>query len=270
MALSFPINPSEGQRYTADNGKIYEWTGYRWQAVINVDYASTGYVHSAQVIEVVNYNQALSTGDLTGYAAVGDVTVERVSPRWRGYEGQYWSSTSRTNNAGIFASSPATATDTSPYDYGTYNKGPRSSRGGLLDGWGGVSGGIFKINKPANGSNSWSNGLRIYSKPTLTHMKANSYRFRAYIWVDYGSLDFGMSYLDDNSTSAFSVPSHGEWHYVEKTIGGSDIMTPQKLINIKSYDGTARQIFMAFPTVEAVFGYGLDDDNKAQFVSITG
>lgn len=269
MTLTFPSNPTNGQQFVAENGKLYVWDGKRWVATETVDYASTNYVHSAQVIEVVNYNQSLTTGDLTGYGALGDVTVARVSPRWRGYEGQYWSAATRSANAGIFASSLETATDVNPYDYGTYNKGPRSSRGGLLDGWGGVNGGIFKINKPANGSDSWANGVYIYAKPSLTHMKANSYRFRAYMWVDYGSLNFGMSYLDDNQ-SAFTVPSLKQWHYIEVTIGGSDIMDPRKLLNIKSNGGEARQIFMAFPTVEAVFGHGRTNQDNAQFVSITG
>lgn len=224
--------------------------------------------HDILTTEVVNYNQAL-TSDLSGFGATGDVTIERVSARWRGYEGQYWSAATISSNASIFASSPQTATDANPYNYGTHNKGPRSGRGGLLDGWGGASGAIMKINKPAGGSDAWNNGVYIYNRPSVTHMKAKYYRFRAFMYVDTGSLTFSMAYLDDQSY--WSLPTAQEWHYVDVILSGSNIMAPRKLMNIRQHGSTeARQIFMAFPTLEAVYGPGDSSSNAAQFISITG
>ena len=53
----------------------------------------------------------------------------------------------RIANFNSFANSRANATNSSPFNYGTYNKGPISNRGGLAGGWGATSGKILKLKK---------------------------------------------------------------------------------------------------------------------------
>ena len=96
-------------------------------------------------LEVLNYNQDFSNGT-TGVTAGGDCSISVVDALYKGFEGNYWSSNQRAN-FNNFANSRANATNSSPFDYGTYNKGPISGRGGLSGGWGTMSGKILKIEK---------------------------------------------------------------------------------------------------------------------------
>lgn len=49
--ITFPINPTTGQVYVADNTVTYEWTGDRWSA-----YASINNGHSFPVVDGLHAN----------------------------------------------------------------------------------------------------------------------------------------------------------------------------------------------------------------------
>ena len=111
----------------------------------------------------INYNQGGHDGT-AGFGSDGDCTITAESPGNKGYEAPYWSanqwsSYSNTQNSRVNATGNAYM-----YFGSQYNKGPISSRGGLLDGWGAVPGGkIFKIAKTGN-STSWTSGIMMYAR----------------------------------------------------------------------------------------------------------
>ena len=89
-------------------------------------------------------------GHPTGFEFTG-CTLEAVHPHTKGFEGCY------TEIApGNVAPTPDSATEANPYWYGRYKLGPRMVRGGLSDGWGGISDGkILKITSAASASSKF-------------------------------------------------------------------------------------------------------------------
>ena len=202
----------------------------------------------------INYNQGGHDGT-AGFGSDGDCTITEESPGNKGYEAPYWSanqwsSYSNTQNSRVNATGNAYM-----YFGSQYNKGPISSRGGLLDGWGAVGGGkIFKIAKTGSTSN-WTSGIMMYARNEVKCVKHSIMRFRAYMWISSGfgssSTTLRMGIMD--SLASFSLPGLDNWYYVDHTFGTSDVMSPDIRLNLgNDSGGGTREVWMAFPTTYAM------------------
>jgi hypothetical protein len=215
----------------------------------------------------LNNNQA-GNGGTTGFGNGGDCSMSAQSPYYKGYEGHYWPNSTRST--ATFSSTLSGATPSTPYDYGQYNKCPRSVRGGLGDGWANQAGNIFKIVKTGT-STTWSNGIYIFSHPRFTHFKHAMTRFRAYIFIETGPTELQIGIMDAQST--FSVGAFREWKYIDHILGTSDVMEPNFLLSLgPTSQGQTREVWMAFPTIEAIARSNMDDDegtgHAAQFIGV--
>lgn len=215
-----------------------------------------------EAIEVLNYNQDFSNGT-TGYGSGGDVSISVVDALYKGFEGNYWSSGQRSN-FNNFANSRANATNSSPMDYGTYQKGPISGRGGLAGGWGTTSGKILKIEKTGT-TNNYTSRINIDVRPNLRVHKSAYTGFRGYVWISsgYGSdrRDITLGYLD--SLPGFTVPTLDEWYYIDYVGQHSDINNANTHMCFQA--SGSRQIFLAYPTIYAVRATSVSDHNKSPF-----
>lgn len=215
----------------------------------------------------LNNNQA-GNGGTTGFGNGGDCSMSAQSPYYKGYEGHYWPNSTRST--ATFSSTLSGATPSTPYDYGQYNKGPRSVRGGLGDGWANQAGNIFKIVKTGT-STTWSNGVYLFAHPRFTHFKHAMTRFRAYIFIETGPTELQIGIMDAQST--FSVGAFREWRYIDHILGTSDVMEPNFLLSLgPTSQGQTREVWMAFPTIEAIARSNMDDDegtgHAAQFIGV--
>jgi hypothetical protein len=204
----------------------------------------------AAIATPINRNIGL-WGGLDGYGGTGVVSVTRVSPATKGFEGHYWSPTTRSNFAAStgFAATQETATSTNPYDYGSYNKGPRNSRGGLLDGWGGSGGGgLLRLYKASSGD-SYANALYIAGSHSYAHGRT---RIRGYFWVQTGSLTLHLRHLDDGG--AFSIPSLKTWHYIDTTVSGSDITSGNFYMSLTGVE--EREVYIGHLSLEPCHSSG--------------
>ena len=202
----------------------------------------------------INYNQGGHDGT-AGFGNDGDCTITAESPGNKGFEGPYWSANQWANYSNT-QNSRVNATGNAYMYFGNqYNKGPISSRGGLLDGWGAVGGGkIFKISKTGNNS-SWTSGIMIYARDEVRCVKHSVMRFRAYMWISSGfgssSTTLRMGIMD--SLASFTLPGLDNWYYVDHTFGTSDVMSPDIRLNLGSDSGgNTREVWMAFPTTYAM------------------
>lgn len=202
----------------------------------------------------INYNQGGHDGT-AGFGNDGDCTITAESPGNKGYEAPYWSSNqwANYNNA---QNSRTNATGNAYMYFGSqYNKGPISSRGGLLDGWGAVGGGkIFKIAKTGSTSN-WTSGIMMYARNEVKCVKHSIMRFRAYMWISsgFGSSSTTLRIGIMDSLSSFSLAGLDNWYYVDHTFGTSDVMSPDIRLNLGSDSGgNTREVWMAFPTTYAM------------------
>ena len=215
-----------------------------------------------ETLEVLNYNQDFSNGT-TGYTTSGDISISTVDALYKGFEGNYWSA-NQIANFNNFANSRANATNSSPFNYGTYNKGPISNRGGLAGGWGTTSGKILKIEKTGT-TNNYTSRIGINVRPNLRIHKSQYTGFRGYVWISsgYGSdrRDITLGYLD--SLPGFTVPTLDEWHYIDYVGGHSDINNANTHMCFQA-SGT-RQIFLAYPTIYAIRATSVSDHNKSPF-----
>ena len=215
-----------------------------------------------ETLEVLNYNQDFSNGT-TGYTTSGDISISAVDALYKGFEGNYWSA-NQIANFNSFANSRANATNSSPFNYGTYNKGPISNRGGLAGGWGTTAGKILKIEKTGT-TNNYSSRIGIDVRPNLRVHKSAFRGFRGYVWISsgYGSdrRDITLGYLD--SLPGFTVPTLDEWHYIDYVGGHSDINNANTHMCFQA-SGT-RQIFLAYPTIYAIRATSVSDHNKSPF-----
>ena len=202
-----------------------------------------------ETLEVLNYNQDFSNST-TGYSVSGDISISVVDALYKGFEGNYWSA-NQIANFNNFANSRANATNSSPFNYGTYNKGPISNRGGLAGGWGAVTGNILKIEKTGT-TNNYTSRIGIDVRPNLRVHKSAYTGFRGYVWISsgYGSASrtITLGYLD--SLPGFSVPTLDEWYYVDYVGQHSDINSGNTHMGFGA-SGT-RQIFLAYPTIYSI------------------
>ena len=214
----------------------------------------------------INYNQGGHDGT-AGFGSDGDCTITAESPGNKGFEAPYWSA-NQWNSYSNTQNSRVNATGNAYMYFGNqYNKGPISNRGGLLDGWGAVSGGkIFKIAKTGN-STSWTSGIMIYARNEVKYVKHSVMRFRAYMWISsgFGSSSKTLRVGIMDSLSSFSVPSLDDWYYVDHVFGTSDVLSPDIRLNVGSDSGgNTREVWMAHPCTYAMtLSSGWNDENKA-------
>ena len=214
----------------------------------------------------INYNQGGHDGT-AGFGNDGDCTITAESPGNKGFESPYWSA-NQWNSYSNTQNSRVNATGNAYMYFGNqYNKGPISNRGGLLDGWGAVSGGkIFKIAKTGN-SNSWTSGIMMYARNEVKYVKHHIMRFRAYIWISsgFGSSSKTLRVGIMDSLSSFTVPSLDDWYYVDHIFGTSDVLSPDIRLNLGSDSGGGtREVWMAHPCTYAVTLSSINnDENKA-------
>lgn len=169
-----------------------------------------------------------TNGALGGLSTGGSVSISAVHTYQYGFESPY---SPNQESANAYAATLADATQSTPYWYGRYNMGPRFRRGGLNGGWGGTSGGnLVRLQKP-QGSPS-----RYYDAMYLNlpfRMKHNQYRARFWIWSDAGTrMRFGYS----DSAGSVTIPSTGEWHYIDTRITMSQITTGGLAISFNYID----------------------------------
>ena len=213
-------------------------------------------------LEVLNYNQDFSNGT-TGVSVSGDCSISVVSALYKGFEGNYWSS-NQIANFNSFANSRANATNSSPFNYGTYNKGPISNRGGLAGGWGTMTGSILKIEKTGT-TNNYTSRIGFDVRPNLRAHKSQYTGFRGYVWISSGygsdSRTITLGYLD--SLPGFTVPTLDEWYYVDWVGQHSDINTGNRHMGFGA--SGSRQIFLAYPTIYSIRAVSVSDHNKSPF-----
>ncbi len=198
----------------------------------------------------LNYNaflQDLGQGPLEHWGTRGSVVIEAVHPYTKGFEGPYVSYEPENRAATLDE-----ATQDKPYWWGRYNKGPRARRGGLAGGWGGISNGnILKIYKPAGEYHSYANSC-MFSMIEL--YKRTRSRFRAYIYVAKGPLNFDFGLTDDGGQ--INIPSTNEWHFIDVIVGQSEVISSYMNINIDHSEEC--EIYIAMLNIFAVEGAGND------------
>ncbi|TMN89463.1 hypothetical protein CWB72_10525 [Pseudoalteromonas phenolica] len=168
----------------------------------------------------LNKNAFLIAGEngnpLDGYGSVGSVNIYAVHPFTKGFEGPYLDSPPANT-----AESLESATDSTPFYFGRYYKGPRASRGGLYDGWNGLGtvnhGHLLKVHKPAGEQHHYNNRLLI----PIQHFKRTKARLRGYVYVSKGPLSFRAGVTDSNIQ--IDVPNRGEWYFIDEIITNSEI-----------------------------------------------
>ena len=194
-------------------------------------------------------NNAFLIGGAAGYGATGNVSVSAVHPYTRGFEGPY-----TADRGSATAASEESSTQTTPYYYGRYNKGPRASRGGIAGGWQGVSNGhVLRLSKPAGGQHNYANAC-VFS--LNKHIKLSQFIFRAYVWVQSGPLYFGVGPYDSGGNN-ITIPSHKEWHPINQLCVCSEV-TSKNNWRIRLTSPDAQEIYIAMMNIFAVEDIGND------------
>ncbi|OQS37609.1 hypothetical protein B0T45_13880 [Chromobacterium haemolyticum] len=112
-----------------------------------------------------------------GYSYSG-CAIQVAHPFTKGFEGPYIATAPIDS-----VSDSNQATEQNPYWYGVYNKGPRLARGGLADGWGGISGKILKITAKPDVTKDW---CTVWF-PAAHAAFSNMVRFKGWIKLAKGS-----------------------------------------------------------------------------------
>ena len=176
-----------------------------------------------------------ANGALGGLSAGGSVTISAVHTYQYGFESPYSPDQASAN---AYAATLADATQSTPYWYGRYNMGPRFRRGGLNGGWGGIGGGrLLRIQKPVGAPSRYYDACYM-NLPF--NMKHNQYRARFWVWSDAGTR-FRMGYSD--SAGTVTIPSTGEWHYVDTRITMSQIVSGGLAISFNYVDEAVDMYF---------------------------
>lgn len=190
------------------------------------------YLSDLEIEEPLNQNGFL-IGGLTlgpiGYSGTGNCVVSAVSTYTKGFQGSYLEN--RPTDA---ATTQDAATVTNTFYYGAWNTGPRTIWGGLHGGnhtpinsyrpsgssttndW--VStpskeGCLLKLHKPSGGQNHRNNACLVTMK---YYCNTREIRFRAYVWVDSGPLNFKFGPL--NGSTTISVPNLKVWTPVDVVV----------------------------------------------------
>lgn len=182
---------------------------------------------------------------LQGWGVTGGISIETVHPFEKGFEGPY-TEVQETKNA--FAPDISSATESTPYFFGRYNKGPRAKRGGLADGWMAMSNGkLLKVTKQAGKAHRYSNSI-ILTMPQ--NVKSTHIHMRGFIYTEYDTQIY-VGRLD--SGARLEVPK-GEWMYIDHRFNTSEVFN--NLIYINFISSNYSEVYFALPSfyVEANSG----------------
>ncbi|MBT2869769.1 hypothetical protein JQK19_21280 [Chromobacterium violaceum] len=153
------------------------------------------------LIQNSHMTQLNENGVPIGFSVLGNgAAIKAVHPFTKGYEGPYIDQRPATAS-----NSPADASETAPYWYGVHYMGPRSGRGGLADGWGGMTNGrIMKITAPnvprAVGFRSVYLGAKF---PVSTEVVY----FSAWFYIVKGSIGLGVDAGYSGTVDSFNPGS---------------------------------------------------------------
>lgn len=160
-----------------------------------------------------------------GYSYSG-VQIEAVHPYTQAFEGPY------------IAERPATAVDdpnlatlANPFWYGVYWKGPRLGRGGLGDGWAGISNGhILKITATPDEGKGWTTVWMPMARAAATERVG----FRGFLKIVQGSAaGFGTDsgYMGYGGTGHVVTKQQTDaapqgWMFLDFVVGTSQVTQP--------------------------------------------
>ena len=197
-----------------------------------------------------SYMDLIEGGRPIGFNYNGAMSVQAVHPYTQGFEGPYLAAAP----AGA-AASPDDATETSPYWYGVFNKGPRATRGGLADGWGSLPGG--KILRIA-GNNTGASTLIQFpmEKSALT----GKVRLRAWIKIVSGDLvgfgyDAGQgnaAWGNFNVTKATADTGPQGWYYIDNIVPISRVTSIAGNSFCMGIKGSNFEVYLALPHLSVV------------------
>ena len=169
---------------------------------------------------MIELEEALPLG--FGYSGV---QIEAVHPYTHAFEGPYVE-----NKPSTAVDDITLATQSTPYWFGRYNKGPRISRGGLADGWNGIgTGHILKITASPSDTRSWTT---VYF-PMARLASTNQIGFRGYLKIVQGtSAGFGTDSGYQGSPRGYTVTKNQTdaapqgWLKLAFTRGTSQVTRP--------------------------------------------
>ncbi|MEO2217421.1 hypothetical protein ABGV49_10175 [Chromobacterium vaccinii] len=174
--------------------------------------------------------QLNENGVPVGFSVLGNgAAIKAVHPFTKGYEGPYIDQRPATAS-----NTPADASEAAPYWYGMHNMGPRSGRGGLADGWGGMTNGrIMKITAPnlprAQGFRSVYFGAKFPVSTSVVYFSAWFYIVRGSIGLgnDAGYTGPDMTFYPGNVLLEKKVTdaSPDGWYRYSGLVGISSVTT---------------------------------------------
>ena len=201
----------------------------------------------------------IENGKPKGYSYIG-IEIEAVHPFTKGFEGPY--TAEKPLNA---VDNPEYATKSNPYWYGVYNKGPRISRGGLADGWGGISNGhILKITAPdiRDKSDDETPSWRTlwFSQRKLAHTQHIG--FRCWVKIVKGSgiamgVDAGLNHgrvLPNFISKEITEQAPQGWYLIDKIIRTSDVVNPLGSNFALGFPRDEIEVYIALPYAYIPFG----------------
>lgn len=197
-----------------------------------------------------SYMNILEGSTPIGYQTLGGtLMIEAVHPFTKGFEGPYVE-TEPANSA----SSVDAATETNPYWFGRYNKGPRANRGGLADGWHGYRGGhVLKI----TGDNSGTHAAVFF--PFERNVLTNRVHFQAWIKIASGEsvsfgADAGYTFKENGFTltKAMADQAIDGWYRINEIISISEVTSLDHLSFSMGLKGDSIEVYLALPYLAVV------------------
>lgn len=193
----------------------------------------------------------------THYGASGSVTIEAVHPYTKGFEGPSveWGIPDGFPNG--FASNADEATEEKPI----LGKGTMVSRGGLADGWNGITNGnILKIVKPVTEE---STGFQSVFFTSTNKAICSRRRFRAYIKIVKGRCSFGedAGYHGVNRgyvlTKELADTAVDGWYPLDIVVLTQETVTLTSTAFCMGFDKNDEiEIYLAVPELSIVSGSG--------------
>lgn len=167
-----------------------------------------------------SYMNILDGDRPAGYDSRGKVVLKAVHPYTKGFEGPYLA-----DKPGNATNSVESATESSPYWFGKYNKGSRATRGGLADGWHSLSDGrILKI----TGDNSGEHTCIFF--PFERNVLASRVHFKAWLKISSGKrVGFGSDSGHLNTVRGFLLTKEETsgaldgWYQIDTIIDISEV-----------------------------------------------
>jgi len=243
-------------------GKFQEWDNAVNEAKAKIDSFIVGAKGKFPLPDNLVSNSFmidLEDGKPVGFWSIG-VDIEAVHPFTKGFEGPYVAE--KPTNA---VDSPEYATADNPYWYGRYYKGPRISRGGLADGWGGIGNGhILKITAPdiRDKSDDETPIWRTLWLPQRKLAHTTQVGFRCYLKIVKGSgVSFGVDAGYDHGRRLPNFISKEKtdeslqgWHLVDIVVGTSDVVRPLSSNFCIGFPREEIEVYIALPYAYIPFG----------------